>query len=214
MGWFGSAMEAVGKAIPNEISKLNSITRFIPVVGPISQGVSALDNFATSYGDGDGLMPALKSGMSGVMGQSRTSNDIWGTLGSLGNLIPSSSFGNAGSGSSAGTSASAPGGSEAYNYLNGGGVDFGSIVSSLFGGGQEENPFPQFYQPYMNQVDPFTDILNPNRQSSSGGANDINTLIQLADMLQRKKRAETPMEFYADSNSMNGPSLQFDYQKM
>ena len=46
-----SFAESVGKAIPDEISKTSSWTRWIPYIGPFLQAIGQIDRTATAYAD-------------------------------------------------------------------------------------------------------------------------------------------------------------------
>ena len=73
MGWWNNTMEWVGKAMPNEISKLNSIGSRLPYVGQFLGAASAIDNYATTYNDirdrggsqGDAWGTGIKRGYAG-----------------------------------------------------------------------------------------------------------------------------------------------------
>lgn len=77
----------IGKAIPNEISKTNGLskyTQYIPMVGPAlslaQKGLSAVDNAATAYGDekengGGNWGIAINGAMKGIQGQSASPGD-------------------------------------------------------------------------------------------------------------------------------------------
>lgn len=104
---FRAIAEFIGKIIPNEISKVNSVTSNIPVLGQISQAASAADAAATAYGDTGKLMPSIIAGSQGYAGQSQDpgqygsttrNNDIWNQIGGAGNTFNSiqSLFGGSG----------------------------------------------------------------------------------------------------------------------
>ena len=96
MGWFQDTMETVGKAIPNEVSKLNSITKWIPYVGQASQVISSIDAGATAYGDTGDFGASFPAAMSGFFGSTDPgyygsggdiNRDIWNTIGQIGNVF-------------------------------------------------------------------------------------------------------------------------------
>jgi len=76
-GWFTDIMESIGKAIPNEISKTNSVTKYIPGWGQVLQVIGAIDSGSTAYSDveergGSGreaMMAGGQSAMSNMSGQ-------------------------------------------------------------------------------------------------------------------------------------------------
>jgi hypothetical protein len=98
MGWFKKFMGNVSDWIPNEISKTNSITKYIPVVGQFTQGISAADRFAETYSNTGSWIPSLKHGATGFMGTAADpyayspknkagfTNDWWLNAGKLGNI--------------------------------------------------------------------------------------------------------------------------------
>lgn len=94
--------EAIGKAIPNEFSKLNSFLKFIPYVGQVSQGISSVDSAATAYGDTGSIGTGIQAGAKGYFGsidpgqygsgymrtgQVTPKKDIFNTFGGIGNLF-------------------------------------------------------------------------------------------------------------------------------
>ena len=103
MGFFTKVLGAVGKAIPNEVSKVNSVTKYIPYVGQVSQLVSGLDAAATGYSDtrergGTGaqaIANALQGGSSGFMGSvdpgqygsPNINRDVFNLVGQAGNMF-------------------------------------------------------------------------------------------------------------------------------
>lgn len=107
MGWFKKFMGNVSDWIPNEISKTNSITRYIPVVGQFTQGLSAMDRFAETYSNTGSWAPSLQHGATGFMGTASDpyafspknragfTNDWWlnaGKIGNFGNAIYSGDY--------------------------------------------------------------------------------------------------------------------------
>lgn len=95
--------EAIGKAIPNEFSKLNSFSRFVPGIGPYLQAVSAIDAGATAYGDTGKPFLGAQAGLQGYRGsidpgqygsgymrtgQPTPNADWWNRIGSIGNMLP------------------------------------------------------------------------------------------------------------------------------
>lgn len=77
--WDIELTEAIGKAIPNELSKLSSYLRFIPGIGQMLAGTGAVDAATTAYADtreankggkgvGRGLWNALNAGGQSIQG--------------------------------------------------------------------------------------------------------------------------------------------------
>lgn len=100
--FFRKTAEAIGKAIPNEFSKLNSFSRFVPGIGPYLQIASAVDSGATAYGDTGRPFLGVQAGVQGYIGSvdpgqygsgyTRTGQvtpnmDLFNTLGNIGNTI-------------------------------------------------------------------------------------------------------------------------------
>ena len=105
----GGFAETTGKAIPNELSKLNSYSNYlaaIPLIGPyLAAGVkiaSAVDSGATAYGDTGKIGTSAMAGFKGYSGSTdpgqygsgytRTGkttpkHDIFNTVGNIGNLL-------------------------------------------------------------------------------------------------------------------------------
>jgi hypothetical protein len=93
----GGTMEAVGKMIPNEISKTNSLTKWIPGVNYATMPLAAVDNAATAYGDTGSWQNAVSGGVKGGMGMSSDpgqygtpgggKKDLWNMAGNAGNLF-------------------------------------------------------------------------------------------------------------------------------
>ncbi|GAG65251.1 unnamed protein product, partial [marine sediment metagenome] len=119
--------ETVGKAIPNEFSKLAGAAKWIekiPIVGQVLgialRAVSSVDNAATAYGDDAGLINSAQAGIQGASGQSADPGRFGsGPTGGQGGI-----FNNIGSG---------------LNLLNsgtggGGGNSGGGIFGNLLGG--------------------------------------------------------------------------------
>lgn len=120
MGFLRKAADWVGKAIPNEISKTNSFskyTQYIPYFGPFlsaaQKGVSAIDNAATAYGDerengGGDLGTAIYGAQLGIQGRSASPGDyrtgyqnlqgrnFFDVAGQIGNYLPSYQSGDGG----------------------------------------------------------------------------------------------------------------------
>lgn len=94
-GFLQKTSESIGKAIPNEFSKLNSVLQYVPLLGQINQGLSAIDAGATAYGDTGNPFTAGASGFQGFYGSidpgrygSPNSNNDWAnTIGNIGNLF-------------------------------------------------------------------------------------------------------------------------------
>lgn len=59
---------AIGKAIPNEFSKLNSFLKYIPYLGQANQVISSIDTGATAYGDTGNFQTAINAGKGGFYG--------------------------------------------------------------------------------------------------------------------------------------------------
>ena len=49
--WDVAITDIVGKAIPNELSKISSVTKYIPYIGQVLQILGAIDAGATTYSD-------------------------------------------------------------------------------------------------------------------------------------------------------------------
>ncbi len=153
MGWWKKTMETIGKAIPNEISKTASVTKWIPVIGPYLQAIGGIDAAATAYGDtGDwGKMAgaALNAGMGYGQdpgqygGDGSVNRDIWNTIGQVGNIGRQLT----------GTIAGAGAGNDYHKIFGAAkGVNTGVGIFSnpyLFGGGEEQDTFevPEYVPP-------------------------------------------------------------------
>ena len=102
--WFTNLQESIGKAIPNEFSKMNSWTRYIPGIGQYLSILSAIDNGATAYSDiierGGSGTQAFQGGGQGIMagmtgasqdpgryGSPNVNRDAWNTVGQVGNYF-------------------------------------------------------------------------------------------------------------------------------
>ena len=95
--------DVIGKAIPNEFGKLNSFAKFLPPpFNVISQSIAATDAGATAYGDTGSIGTGVSAGFSGFTnsqdpgqygsgytrtGQVTPGNDIFNTLGNVGNMF-------------------------------------------------------------------------------------------------------------------------------
>ena len=143
--WDVKATEWIGKAIPNEMSKLNSYSKYIQMIPYIGQAASiimkagaAADAGATAYADsykkGEGRGVGSQRAVSGVMGgvqcrasdpgiygsDGRANRDWANVVGQIGNFLPGVSKGSSG-GYKMDTSMYGPGTiAEIYNnpYLN------------------------------------------------------------------------------------------------
>ena len=153
----------ISDAIPNEVTKLNSYSKYleyIPYVGQalsaIMKGVSAVDNFGETYSNSGDVGAGISHAMKGIQGQSVDPNafseknqgfggDPWLIAGDIGNMIPS--FGGKSEGGGGGfsgiTSAGSGvdvGGTNAFGNVlgsgQGGGFNLGSLmdIGSMFGG--------------------------------------------------------------------------------
>jgi hypothetical protein len=99
--------ETVGKAIPNEFSKMSSWLRYVPYVGPMMQTLGAVDSAATTYADmrqsddpemrKKAALVAFMRGFDsfsggndpGAMGSQGHVNQDWAnTLGQVGRIFP------------------------------------------------------------------------------------------------------------------------------
>lgn len=97
-------MESVGKAIPNEFSKVAGVARYIPYVGQAIQIMGAIDSGATGYSDvkerGGSNSQALQAGAQGAIqvasggsqdpgryGSPNVNRDAWNMVGQTGNYI-------------------------------------------------------------------------------------------------------------------------------
>lgn len=106
----------ISDAIPNEITKTNSLTSWIPYLGIATRALSAVDNFGETYSNDGSLVDSIQHGVSGGMGtsadpnyyspknQGGLSND-WGddwslNLGKMGNIYKGYKSGGTGSGAS------------------------------------------------------------------------------------------------------------------
>lgn len=98
--------ERIGKAIPNEVSKLNSFSKFLPYpFNLIPQSISSYDSAATAYGDTGSIGTTFQAGANPFLGSSQdpgqygagymrtgrpTPGDDWfNKIGQIGNFIPS-----------------------------------------------------------------------------------------------------------------------------
>jgi len=84
--WDVQIAGGIGKAMPNEVTKLNSLLQYIPYLGWLTRGMSALDTGGTTYDDiysqgrdlgytdtqarQKALMPAIQGGIGSFMGGS------------------------------------------------------------------------------------------------------------------------------------------------
>ena len=101
MSWFRKFSGKVSDAIPNEFSKLNSFTKFLPPpFSQIAQTPGAIDRFGETYSNEGSLADSFMHGASAYMGTSADPNkfshknygaesDPWLTVGRVGDLIPS-----------------------------------------------------------------------------------------------------------------------------
>jgi hypothetical protein len=97
MSFLQGFSETIGKAMPNEFSKLNAYSKYIPYVGQATEAVAGVDRAATSYGDTGDAGTAIGATMGGI-GKSRDpgvygspgaepNRDVWNILGQSGNLL-------------------------------------------------------------------------------------------------------------------------------
>ena len=97
MSWLKGISETIGKAIPNEFSKLNAFSKYVPYVGQATEVVAGVDRAATAYGDTGDVGTTINATTGGI-GKSRDpgvygspgaepNRDIWNILGQSGNLL-------------------------------------------------------------------------------------------------------------------------------
>ena len=173
----GGIAEWIGKAIPNEVSKLNSYSDYlswIPYVGPfLSYGMkigSALDSGFTAYDDTGKFDLAIDAGIGGIQGESQdpgrygsgymttgqpSYNKDWAnTAGQVGNYLPKFSKGSNGS----------------TNYDLGGWQNPSEQISSIAN------------NPYWSDSDGNTSVTTAQQSDTGAGRQSQNSMGGLGDM--------------------------------